>query len=223
MHKTLVKTALAILDGHQALDKVGTRLEERGTLSLLQGGLARESLNDYRLGQILDALFAAITLKALAVYAIPTPWRHQDTTTVALYGAYDQPEERRGDTGKEAAAAPAQPVSPRPTHGYSKDGRPDLKQVVLSLGVSGDGGLPLRWASVTARPVIVRPPIALEECLALGLEGVIGIVADSKASSQRTLGLCVEKPIGLVTRIPRTCAVRQELETWGQQQAALPI
>src|SRR5918994_4240329 len=73
---------LAILDGHHALYKVGTRLEERGMLSLLQPGLTRASLHDYRLGQILDALFAAhlnrvfsaVALKALAVYAIPTPW-----------------------------------------------------------------------------------------------------------------------------------------------------
>jgi hypothetical protein len=50
---------LAILDGHHVLYKVGQRLEERGMLSLLQPGLQRVSLNDYRLGQILDALFAA--------------------------------------------------------------------------------------------------------------------------------------------------------------------
>ena len=50
---------LAILDGSHALYKVGQRLEERGMLPLLQPGLQRESLNDYRLGQILDALFAA--------------------------------------------------------------------------------------------------------------------------------------------------------------------
>jgi hypothetical protein len=29
---------LAILDGHHALDKVGSRLEERGMLPLLQAG-----------------------------------------------------------------------------------------------------------------------------------------------------------------------------------------
>ena len=66
---------LAILDGHHALYKVGARLEERGLLPLLQPGLARASLHDYRLGQILDALFAAplnrvfgaIALKALEV------------------------------------------------------------------------------------------------------------------------------------------------------------
>jgi Mg-chelatase subunit ChlI len=59
---------------------------------LLQPGLTRASLHDYRLGHILDALcaanlnkvFSAVALKALEVYAIPTPWRHQDTTTIAL-------------------------------------------------------------------------------------------------------------------------------------------
>src|SRR5919109_3470725 len=34
---------LAILDGHQALYKVGQRLEERGMLELLQAGLTRTS------------------------------------------------------------------------------------------------------------------------------------------------------------------------------------
>jgi hypothetical protein len=83
---------LAILDGHHALYKVGKRLEERGMVALLQPGLTRAARNDYRLGHILDALFAAnltkvfstVALQALAVYAIATPWLHQDTTTIAL-------------------------------------------------------------------------------------------------------------------------------------------
>jgi hypothetical protein len=83
---------LAILDGPHALYKVGARLEERGLLPLLQDGLRRASLTDYRLGQILDTLFAAhlkrvfgaIALKALEVDALSTPWLHQDTTTITL-------------------------------------------------------------------------------------------------------------------------------------------
>ena len=66
-------------------------------------------------------------------------------------------------------------------------------------------------------------PVAIEECLALGLEGVRGIVADSKAYCKRTLGLCLEQRVGLITLVPRTCAVRQELEAWGQQHGALPL
>src|SRR5215813_13107435 len=209
---------LAILDGHHALYKVGQRLEERGMLALLQPGLTRAALNDYRLGHILEALFAAnlntvysaVALNALEVYAIATPWLHQDTTTIALYGAY--------------ADEPKTPGAPRPTYGHSKDGRDDLKQVLLSLGVSGDGGLPLRVGLRDGnRSDSVETPLAIEECLALGLDGVRGIVADSKAYSRRTLGLCLEQGVGLVTLVPRTCAVRQALEAWGQQQSALPL
>ena len=167
---------LAILDGDHALYKVGQRLEERGMLDLLQPELTRASLHDYRLGHILDALFAAnlnkvfgaIALKALEVYAIPTPWLPQDTTTIALYGAY--------------AEAPKTPRAPRPAYGHSKDGRDDLKQVLLSLGVSGDSGIPLRLGVRDGnRSDSVETPVAIEECLALGLEGMRGIVADSKA------------------------------------------
>ena len=64
---------LAILDGHHVLYKVGQRLEERGMLSLLQPGLQRVSLNDYRLGQILDALFAANLNKVFSALALEYP------------------------------------------------------------------------------------------------------------------------------------------------------
>jgi transposase len=37
------------------------------------------------------------------------------------------------------------------------------------------------------------------------------------------VGLCLEKGLGFVTRVPRTCAVRHELEVWGQQQPPLPL
>src|SRR5438093_9153544 len=152
---------LAILDGHHALYKVGARLEARGMLPLLQPGLTRASLHDYRLGQILDALFAAnlnrvfgaIALNALEVYAIPTPWLHQDTTTITLYGAYE-----------EEAGPRAGPVPPRPAYGHSKDGHDDLKQVLLSLGVSSDG-LPLRLAVRDGNTSdSTETPVAMEEC-----------------------------------------------------------
>ena len=93
---------------------------------------------------------------------------HQDTTTIALYGAYEDD--------------PQAPGAPRPAYGHSTDGRDDLKQVLLSVGVSGDGGLPLRLGLRDGKTSdSVETPVAIEECLALGLEGVQGIVADSKA------------------------------------------
>jgi hypothetical protein len=187
-------------------------------VALWQPGLRRAALNDYRLGHIRDALCAAnlntvcsaVARKALEVYAIPTPWLPQDTTTLALYGVYED--------------EPQTPGAPRPAYGHSKDGRADLKQVRLSLGVSGDGGVPLRLGVREGnRSDRVETPVAIAECLALGVEGVRGIVADSKAYSRRTLGVCLEHTVDLITLVPRPCAVRQALETWGQPPPALPL
>src|SRR5262249_22426435 len=170
----------------------------------------------YRLGHILDALFAAnlntvfgaVALKALEVYAIPTPWLHQDTTTIALYGAYEDDPQTLG--------------APRPAYGHSKDGRDDLKQVLLSLGVSGDGGIPLRLGVRDGnRSDSVEIPVAIAECVALGLEGVRGIVADSMAYSRGTLGVCVAQMLDLITVVARSCAARQARQRGGEQQSAL--
>jgi hypothetical protein len=86
---------LAMLDGHHVRYNVGARLEERGLFPLLPPGLTRSSIHDTRLGHILDTLFAAtrnrvfgaIALTTLETSAISTPWLHQETTTLALYGA----------------------------------------------------------------------------------------------------------------------------------------
>ncbi len=196
-------------------------------LPLLQPGLTSTALNDYRLGQILDALFSAhlnrvfgaVALKALEVYASPTPWLHQDTTTITLYGASEEGEPLRTPHSQ----SPERPVPPRPAYVHSQDGHDDLKKVLLSLGVSSDG-LPLRLGVRDGNTSdSTETPVAIEECVVLGLDGVRSIVADSKAYCKRTLGLCLEQHVGLITLVPRTCAVRQAVEVWGQQQGALPL
>jgi hypothetical protein len=88
--------------------------------------------------------------------------------------------------------------------------------------VSSDG-LPLRMGlregNTRDSPATPR---ALEAWVALGRDGGRGMVADSKAYGKRTLGVCLEQRVGLITLVPRTCAVRQEVEAWGQQPGALP-
>jgi hypothetical protein len=168
---------LAMLAGHHALYKVGKRLEERGRVALRQPAFTRAALNDDRLGPSLDALLAAnlnnvcsvLALQALEVYAIPTPWLPQDTTTIALYGA--------------DADAPHTPGAPRPAYGHSKDGRDALKQGLLSLGVSGAGGSPLRVGLRDGnRSDSVAPPGALAACLALGLAGGWGWIGKPRGA-----------------------------------------
>ena len=114
--------------------------------------------------------------------------------------------------------APQTLGAPRPAYGHSKDGRDELQQGLRSLGVRGDGGIPRRIGGrAGTRRDRGAPPGALEEGLALGVEGGRGIVADRKASRRRTLGGWLAPKLDLGTLVPRTCAVRQELEAWGRQ------
>jgi transposase len=53
---------------------------------------------------------------------------HLDTTSLSVHGEYD------GNDNSKVIEV---------THGFSKDHRPDLKQVVLSLVVNGPSALPL--------------------------------------------------------------------------------
>jgi hypothetical protein len=65
--------------------------------------------------------------------------------------------------------------------------------VLLRLGVSREG-LPLRMGLRDGHTSDrTEPPVAMAAWLALGLDGVRGLVADRKAYGQRTLGLCLER------------------------------
>ena len=96
----------------------------------------------------------ALAVQYIASVAhVPSPWLHQDTTTIALYGAYEDDLQI--------------PRAPRPAYRHSKDGRNDLKQVLLSLGGSGDRGLPICVGLRDGKHSdSVETPLAIEECLA---------------------------------------------------------
>src|SRR5262249_49239814 len=171
-------------------------LEERGMLPLLQPGLARASLHDYRLGQILDALFAAnlnrvfgaLALNALEVYAISSPWLHQDTTTLTLYGGYE--EDAR--PGPQSQPAPERPVPPRPAYGHSQDGRDDLKQVLLSLGVNREGSRSAWACAMAIRVTAQRPPWPLTSVWRWGSTGYV--------ASWQTVRPTVNAPSGYASK-----------------------
>ena len=87
----------------------------------------------------LNQVFSALTLKPWPSMPFPplaAPGYHDDD---ALWAYAGLPVAREQEPHEDTA-----PLDRRPAHGYNKEGRPDLKPVLLSLGVSGDGALPLR-------------------------------------------------------------------------------
>lgn len=110
----------------------------KATEHLLGAGIKPEHLNDDRLGRVLDKLFEAgltelfvrVAGKAAQRFGISTQSVHLDSTSFHLHGEYN--------TG-----AGGSPEEIRITHGYSRDHRPDLKQFVVDLMSTKDGGIPL--------------------------------------------------------------------------------
>jgi len=102
---------------------------------LFRDGIRADMFNRFTLGRTLDEayaygcdlLFQELALAVCAQEGIDLRFNHLDTTSFALSGDYVP------DSDEQAICI---------THGYSKDHRPDLKQAVLELMVSQDGGVP---------------------------------------------------------------------------------
>lgn len=104
---------------------------------LIGEGVTAEMLNDDALGDALDRLyeagvtelFAQVAARACAHYGIDSRFRHLDTSSFHLHGEYE-----REDSQENAITI---------THGYSRDKRPDLKQVILSLMTTHQAAIPV--------------------------------------------------------------------------------
>ena len=169
----------------------------KATEHLLGEGIKPEHLNDDRLGRVLDKLFEAdltevfvgVASKAAERFGSPTKSVHLDATSFHLHGRYD-------DEGQE------EPEEIRITYGYSREHRPDLKQFVVDLMSTGDGGVPLflRVADGNEADQAVFAELLRDFRARLNLDALF--VADSalySAQSLATLG-----NLRWLCRVPRT-------------------
>lgn len=103
---------------------------------LLGERLSAAAITDHTLGQALDEiadygssrLFGEVAFEIAVSHDLLGQLNHLDTTSLSVHGQYDRNE-------------PVETIEI--THGHSKDHRPDLKQVVLSLVVNGPSAFPL--------------------------------------------------------------------------------
>ena len=108
---------------------------------LIKPDLEAEDFNDDTLGRSLDQLFASgvtevfakVAQQALGTYGIEHRFWHLDSSSFHLHGQYSVEE-------PEIEAIEI-------THGFSKEHRPDLKQVVVSLITGHRSQLPV-WMEV---------------------------------------------------------------------------
>lgn len=109
-------------------------------------GLAPEeaaALSDDAVGRSLDRLFDSdraslvteVVIAAQKRFSLSLSELHNDSTTVKFSGQYARAR-GRSIRGKRA---------PFITYGYSKDRRPDLKQLLFILTTTSDGGVPVMF------------------------------------------------------------------------------
>lgn len=109
----------------------------KATQHLLGAEISPEHLNDDRLGRVLDqlyetgltTLFMEIAVRAARQCHLDLSSLHLDSSSFSVEGQYK--------------ANPDELPAIRICHGYSRDERPDLKQFLMDLICTGDGGIPL--------------------------------------------------------------------------------
>ena len=121
-------------------------------------GISADHFNDDSLGRCLDKiydygvdkLFSELAFDIGAEQNLFGRSAHIDTTSLSMHGEYDDPsldlvEQVDGamSTGSVKASASQQKACPTITYGFSKDHRPDLKQLVLNLATTGAAGFPI--------------------------------------------------------------------------------
>jgi transposase len=141
-----------------------------------------ELLNDDRVGRMLARLFDAdraslltrLVLDAVETFDIDLSRLHNDSTSIKLSGAYDTAD------GQERGGKP----TPAARYGFSKDHRPDLKQLVWMLTVTADGAVPIAFRVADGNTADVTTHIDTWNAL-VALTGGVDFLytADSKLAS----------------------------------------
>ncbi len=124
---------------------------DKATEHLLRKGIAPEHLNDDKIGRVMDKLyeyglselFLLIALAAAKKHQINLEFSHLDSSSFSVHGQYNQNLALENSSKKAESDREGEPIPISITHGYSRDKRPDLKQFILDLIVTGDGNIPV--------------------------------------------------------------------------------
>lgn len=155
-----------------------------------------------------NRLMTGIALQMIEHFSLDMDFLHFDTTSLSFHGAYER--EDLGSLGQEMPPLRQRqtqiPHGPKVCHGYSKDHRPDLKQIIYGTLMTADGGVPVAGRGMdgnhsdsesaaeffTEIRKIVQDPRK------------VCCVADSKGWCSRVLGVIQDQGMRLLSRLPRT-------------------
>ncbi|MGB5711840.1 MAG: IS1634 family transposase [Waterburya sp.] len=193
--------------------------EDKATEHLLGKGILPEHLNDDRIGRVMDKcydygiseLFLLTALAAAKKYQVNLSYSHLDSSSFSVHGEYKDLFPLLNKPSKEIKEQidSLKEIPIKITHGYSRDHRPDLKQFILNMIVSGDGDVPIfiSTASGNQSDKKVFGEIAKKYKKQLKFETTV--VSDSALYSENNLKLM--KEISWVTRVPFSIKEAKEI------------
>jgi transposase len=187
--------------------------KDKAVEHLLGKGIKAADLNDDKLGRVMDRLykfglskiFFIIGMDTVQKYTIETKYSHLDSSSMHLHGQYN-------NRPNQSLTEPREVMGESPiiiTHGYSRDHRPDLKQCMIDLIVSGDGDIPLffRGGSGNESDKAIFGKILVEYSRQIDFESIM--VADSALYTANNL-----KKMGKmkwITRVPSSIKAAKNL------------
>ena len=172
---------------------------------LIAPGLTADDFNDDTLGRSLDQLyeagvtevFAKVAAHALAVHGIEYQFYHLDSSSFHVHGEY--------------AAEASNNYAIEITYGYSKDHRPDLKQVVANIITGQLSNLPVWVEALSGNSSDKKsfPKTIQAFCKQLKTRQNVYFVVDSALYTADNLKTLTE--IGWLTRVPKTLAAAKQV------------
>jgi transposase len=194
------------LSGRSPLYRMNEFFETSDIEGLLGQGVNASHFNDDRLGRTLDIiykhgaaqLFSDIVISAINEFRLDLKIIHADTTSKSVYGDYEHQN----------------PNSVKIVHGFSKDKRPDLKQLLFGVVTTQDK-VPV-YANVTHGNTDDKTwNNNLLNIIQKQLAGVdlstITYVADSAVVTEENLTTIASLPLNLISRFPETFSLCHHL------------
>lgn len=188
--------------------------EDKALEDILGKGVEPKHLNDDKMGRVMDILFEnglsliflKIALSVVKKYQILTNFSHLDSSSFSLHGQY---LDINTIANKKNELSEVEPAPITITKGYSRDHRPDLKQFIIDLIVSGDGDIPifLRVGDGNEQDRAVFGKIAKDYKSMVDFETMI--VGDSALYTENNLQLMSD--IKWLSRVPLSIKVAKEL------------
>lgn len=203
-----------IFAGHHDLWRMSERLAPFDMATVMRDAdFPLAAFTEERLAKMLDDLYphidrlmTAMALQIVDQFGVGTGFLHFDTTSLSFFGAHEQED----FASLSDAIVPAPPLI---TFGYSKDKRPDLKQIMYGTLVSSDGGVPLFGQALNGNSSDNESTAAFFQRIRSLVRDPreVCCVADSKGWCAEVLDLVQRERLRLLSRLPRSHRLHREL------------